>query len=83
MANRPYSYRAHKRFVKGMRRIKIDRAEHGGSRWCECFCSDADKGKGELFDRFANHPKYYTDAWKDIDNAHTDRIKYDTKWEDK
>lgn len=67
MANRSYEYRRHKRYVKGIRRIKQDRAEHGDA-WirpggeavvvCECFEADAEHGRGRTFARFADTPKY-------------------------
>lgn len=58
MANRSWDYRKHKRFVKGTRRIKQDRMEHGNDRSCDCFCPDIDKGRGATFARFADTPKY-------------------------
>jgi hypothetical protein len=47
------------RYVKGIRRIRLDRAEHGGSDDFSCprFCEDATHGRGALFARFADYPK--------------------------
>ena len=57
MANRSYDYRRYKRYVKGIKRIREDRAQHGDDHSCECFCPNADKGKGAVFARFADTPK--------------------------
>ena len=57
MSNRDYNYRQHKRYVKGIRRIRADRAEHGDDHSCLCFCPDADKGRGYIFSVFADTPK--------------------------
>jgi len=54
---RNQAYRRFKRFVKGMRRIKEDRQQHGNDRSCECFSVDAEQGKGKTFARFADTPK--------------------------
>ena len=53
---RNYNERKHYRHVKGMRRIKEDRAQHGNDRRCPCFSAQADKGKGPEFARFADTP---------------------------
>lgn len=42
------------RYLKGMRRIHEDRAEHGTDRSCPCFTAN---GRGRVFARFADHPK--------------------------
>ena len=55
--NRDYNYRKYKRYVKGIKRIKADRAEHGNDHSCDCFCPDADRGKGATFSKFADNPK--------------------------
>jgi hypothetical protein len=39
------------RYVKGIRRIREDRAEHGSDHSCPCFRPD-----GRTFDRFADTP---------------------------
>jgi hypothetical protein len=74
--NRSYAYRKHARYTKGMRRIKIDRMEHGSPVFsfagntriaCECFAPEADRGQGRIFDFFANTPKRERDPWKDWD----------------
>jgi hypothetical protein len=57
MSNRDYAYRKYKRYVKGINRIREDRAQHGDERSCPCFCSDADRGKGAVFAQFADTPK--------------------------
>lgn len=71
MPNRDYNYRRHKRYVKGIKRIRIDRAEHGnpqngehrywgstvGGPICECFCEAATHGKGAIFAKFADRPR--------------------------
>lgn len=61
MANRDWNYRRYKRYIKGIRRIKEDRAQHGTTtlnrKWtCDCFCDEADHGKGATFSRFADYP---------------------------
>ena len=58
MANRSYGYRRHTRYVKGIKRIREDRAQHGNDHSCACFCPSADKGKGAVFARFADYPKH-------------------------
>jgi hypothetical protein len=55
--NRTYNERKHKRFVKGMKRIKEDRAQHGRDHSCPCFSQQASRGKGAEFARFADTPK--------------------------
>lgn len=47
------------RYVKGMRRLKIDRNQHTGDFGleCPCFDDDAGKGRGRVFARFADYPK--------------------------
>lgn len=52
--NRSYSERRHNRHVKGMRRIKEDRAQHGNDHSCSCFDTS---GRGRDFARFADYPK--------------------------
>lgn len=52
---RSYNERKHNRFVKGIRRIKEDMAQHGADHSCQCF--EAVKGKGRVFSRFADTPK--------------------------
>lgn len=54
--NRSWDYRQYKRYVKGIKRIKIDRAEHGEDTGCPCFCEDATHGRGKEFSRFADTP---------------------------
>lgn len=55
---RSYSERRHNRKVKGMRRVREDRAEHGGRETlCECFSPETDRGRGAVFATFADHPK--------------------------
>jgi hypothetical protein len=58
--NRSWTSRRHHRYTKGVRRIRLDRAEHLGSDdfSCECFCEDASHGKGRVFSRFADTPKH-------------------------
>jgi len=53
---RTRAYRRFKRFVKGMRRIKEDRQQHGNDRSCLCFSVDAEHGRGKTFARFADTP---------------------------
>ena len=55
--NRDYNYRRYKRYVKGIKRIREDRAQHGNDHSCDCFCPDTDKGRGQTFSRFADYPK--------------------------
>jgi hypothetical protein len=62
MANRSYDYRRYKRYVKGIKRIHIDRAQHGNDHSCACFCPDADQGRGPVFALFADTPKH-CQAW--------------------
>jgi hypothetical protein len=57
MENRSYEYRRHKRYIKGIKRVRKDRAQHGNDHSCECFCPDIDKGKGAVFGRLADTPK--------------------------
>lgn len=54
--NRGYTYRRHKRYVKGMRRLKEDRMQHDGEKTCPCFDEEADRGRGIFFDGFADTP---------------------------
>jgi len=56
--NRDYNFRKAARFKKGIKRLKEDRAEHGSDTSCQCFCSDAGRGKGKIFARFADYPKH-------------------------
>lgn len=51
---RSYNERKYKRFIKGMNRIKRDRAQHGNDHSCECFKT---KGQGKEFSRFADNPQ--------------------------
>jgi hypothetical protein len=44
------------RYVKGLRRLRVDRAEHGEDHSCPCFDEDAGRGRGQIFARFADHP---------------------------
>lgn len=92
MANRSYEFRRHKRFVKGIKRIKIDRAEHGDGVWvrpngeaeivCECFSDDATKGRGKTFARFADTPKHCS-CWmcnwntKDWEKDHANKVPFE------
>ena len=46
--------RRYDRYVKGMRRIKEDRAQHGEDHSCPCFDTS---GKGYTFSMFADTPK--------------------------
>lgn len=57
MSNRNYDYRQAKRYAKGLKRIREDRAQHGADQHCPCFEAEVDKGKGKVFDRFATTPK--------------------------
>jgi hypothetical protein len=50
--NRTRAERRYNRYIKGMRRIREDRAEHGSDLGCSCFDPD-----GKVFARFADHPK--------------------------
>jgi hypothetical protein len=68
MANRSYDYRRYKRYVKGIKRIREDRDQHGNDHSCACFCPDADKGKGAVFARFADTPKICS-CWRMCSNA--------------
>ncbi len=54
---RTYDERRHNRYVKGMRRLREDRQQHGASRLCSCFDADASSGRGAVFDRFADTPQ--------------------------
>lgn len=54
--NRTYAARRYNRYIKGARRIRADRAQHGNDRRCECF--QAGDGRGRIFARFADHPKH-------------------------
>jgi len=58
---RSYNERRWSRHVKGMRRIRADRAEHGNTPpgWvqCDCFSDDATHGRGATFARFADTPQ--------------------------
>lgn len=57
--NRSWSYRRHTRYIKGIKRLRLDRAEHGGEGDfpCPCFGEDASHGRGAVFARFADYPK--------------------------
>jgi hypothetical protein len=89
MANRSYNYRRYQRYIKGMRRLRADRAEHGDAFWvnsrgeaqitCACFEPDAGHGKGAIFARFADYPKDCSCAgcdWntKDWEKDHPNKI---------
>jgi hypothetical protein len=50
--NRTRAERRYNRYVKAMRRIHEDRAQHGSDLHCSCFDPDAKE-----FARFADHPK--------------------------
>jgi hypothetical protein len=63
MMNRSWDYRHHKRYVKGIKRIREDRAEHGDDHSCPCFFSDAQKGRGVIFSRFADTPAPCSNPW--------------------
>lgn len=89
--NRDYNYRKAKRYTKGIKRLKADRAEHGADRSCPCFCSNAGAGKGKIFARFADYPKacrcYMCSQHKwDKGNRHNDwsgsRPKYKYNWDE-
>ena len=56
MANRSYDYRRYKRYVKGIKRIRGDRAQHGNDHSCECFCPRPTR-EGRRFARFADTPR--------------------------
>lgn len=49
--------RRYNRAVKGRRRIREDRAQHGADRHCPCFDPEADRARGKTFSRFADYPK--------------------------
>lgn len=49
--------RRYSRYVKGMRRIKEDRMEHGDSRVCSCFDPEVDRARGRTFSYFADNPQ--------------------------
>ena len=49
--------RRYNRYVKGLRRLKKDRNQHGGDLDCPCFDDDASKGHGRVFAIFADYPK--------------------------
>jgi hypothetical protein len=53
--NRTRAERRYNRYVKAMRRIRGDRAEHGSDLRCSCFDPD-----GREFARFADHPKIHS-----------------------
>jgi hypothetical protein len=82
MVNRSWNYRRHKRYVKGIRRIRTDRAEHGDDHSCECFCPDAQHGKGAVFARFADTPKncscwMCSYKWDDWEKDHPNKVPYE------
>lgn len=54
LMNRSYPERKHNRYVKGMRRIKEDRAQHGNDHRCPCFAAN---GRGKVFSDFADNPQ--------------------------
>lgn len=51
---RDWAERRWNRYVKGMRRIREDRAQHGNDHSCACFETS---GRGAIFARFADHPQ--------------------------
>lgn len=44
------------RKTKGLRRLKLDQAEHGKLTDCPCFSTEANRGHGRTFARFADSP---------------------------
>ncbi len=63
--NRDFNFRRHQRYVKGIRRLRDDRAKHGGAPKfpdatdrldCECLSEEAGRGVGADFARFADTP---------------------------
>lgn len=56
-----YADRRYARHVKGMRRLRQDRAEHGSDHSCPCFALEADQGRGSEFSRFADTPTLCSD----------------------
>jgi hypothetical protein len=44
------------RYTKGLRRLRVDRAEHGDYFGCACFDREARDGRGRVFARFADYP---------------------------
>lgn len=57
MTTRNYADRHWSRRVKGMRRMREDRAQHGEDHSCPCFDSEAQRGRGRTFSDFADTPK--------------------------
>jgi hypothetical protein len=57
--NRTRAERRYNRYVKGMRRIREDRAQHGSDLWCECFDPD-----GRVFSQFADNPQMIMNPWR-------------------
>ena len=53
---RSYEERRHNRKVKGLRRVREDRAQHNGDKSCPCFADEVLDGRGATFARFADHP---------------------------
>lgn len=54
--SRTRTERRYQRYVKGIRRIREDRAQHGNDHGCLCFERDAQRGRGEVFAYFADTP---------------------------
>lgn len=57
---RNYDERRWNRYIKGIRRVREDRMEHGGSKFglaCPCFGDEVTHGRGAIFDRFADTPQ--------------------------
>lgn len=51
------SIRRHNRYLKGLKRLKEDRNQHGRDLSCPCFEEQAGHGRGKIFARFADYPQ--------------------------
>jgi len=67
MGNYNYAIRRYNRYVKAMRRLREDRAEHGGydlgpyDRFvCDCFLMEDKQTNGKTFSRFADYPAWHS-----------------------
>lgn len=60
---RSYDERRHNRKVKGLRRVREDRAQHGADTSCPCFADEVTRGRGAEFARFADTPKACSDPF--------------------